>query len=122
MESHIKYVFMPLWVSCLDWSISIYTNKFTCIGWVFLPRKTHPKLNDYHTIFCGENRIMYRWGLVKGKYSPKEFVSPESETGPGKSIMTLMWRVTILGGGTGKMVIVYSVLCVLKGCIDMYER
>ena len=52
LKDQIKDVFIPLWVSCLDASISIWTNKFTFPGWIFIPRKPHPKGNYYHNICC----------------------------------------------------------------------
>ena len=65
-NQRMKYVFIPSWVPCLDDSIYIWNNKFTCIGWMFVPRKSHTKGNGYHIICCGESRIMYRWELVEG--------------------------------------------------------
>ena len=56
----MKDVFIPLWVSCLDYSIYKFTNKFTCPGWMLVPRNPHPKGNEYHNISCGESRIMHR--------------------------------------------------------------
>ena len=64
---HMKEVFIPSWVSCLDESISIWTSRWTCPGWVYVPRKPHPQGNDYHSIACGESGIMYRIELVEGK-------------------------------------------------------
>ena len=65
---------------------------------------------------------MYRWDLVEGKDSSKELVSPEFESGPLTSTMALVWRITKPVWVTGKMVIMESGLCVLKGFIGMYER
>lgn len=36
-NSHVKDSFKPSWVNCLDESISIWFNKWTCPGWVFCP-------------------------------------------------------------------------------------
>ena len=41
-NQHMNYVLLPSWVSCLDDSISIWNKKFTCPGWMFVPRKPHP--------------------------------------------------------------------------------
>ena len=60
----MKDVFMRLWVSCLDEFIYICTNNFVCPGWMFVPGNPHHKVNGYHTIDCGDSRIMYRWELV----------------------------------------------------------
>ena len=88
---------------------------------MFVHRKPHPKGNEYHTICCGESRIIYRWELVEGKDIPKELGRPEFETGPGTNKLALMWRMTEPLRGTGKKLIIYSGLCVLKGLIGMYK-
>ena len=49
-NQHIKDVFISLWVYCLDHSIYIRTNKFTCTGWMFSPRNPHLKGNKHHNI------------------------------------------------------------------------
>ena len=81
----------------------------------------HPKGNEYHTIFCVESRIMYRWELVEGKDRPKELARTSFETGPGKSAMALMWIMNKPLWGTEKGVIMDSGFFVLKGLIVMYE-
>ena len=119
---HTKDVFIPSWMPCLDEYISIWSNKFTCPGWMFVPRNPHPKVNEYHTICCVESRIMYRWELVEGKDRPKDLGREKFETGPGTYIMVIMWRITKPLWGTGKPVIEDSGFSVLKGFIGMYER
>ena len=57
---HMKEVSVPSWVSCLDEIVSIWTSRWTCPGWMYVPRKTHPQGNEYHSIACGESGIMYR--------------------------------------------------------------
>ena len=34
--------FSPSWISCLDESLFIWTNEYTCPGYMFVPRKPHP--------------------------------------------------------------------------------
>ena len=53
--------FVPGYMNCLDKSMSIWTNKFTCPGFMFIPRKPWPFGNEYHTICCctsGRARIV----------------------------------------------------------------
>ena len=40
------------WANCLDESMSIWTNKFSCPGFMFIPRKPWPFGNKYHTVCC----------------------------------------------------------------------
>ena len=37
--------------------------------------KLYPKGNEYHAMFYGERRIVYRWELVEERYQTKELVS-----------------------------------------------
>ena len=52
-NKNMTLMFRSSWVSCLDESMSIWNNKWSCPGWVFCPRKPHPFGNEYHTICCG---------------------------------------------------------------------
>ena len=42
---HMPDVFLAVWVSCLDKSMSIWTSRCTCPGFMFVPRKPHPVRN-----------------------------------------------------------------------------
>ena len=39
---HMSDVFLDGWVYCLDESMSIWTSRWTCPGFMFVPRKPHP--------------------------------------------------------------------------------
>ena len=41
-NKNMAELFTPSWVSCLDESMSPWMNKYTCPGWMFVPRKPHP--------------------------------------------------------------------------------
>jgi hypothetical protein len=71
-NTHTPACFSPGWVSCLDESMSVWTNRWTCPGWMFVPRKPHPMGNEYHSICCGISGIMYAIELVEGKDRPRE--------------------------------------------------
>lgn len=62
--------FIPSWVSCLDESMSMWTNPFSCPGFMYVPRKPHPFGNEYHSVCCGETQVMWQVELVEGKDSP----------------------------------------------------
>jgi hypothetical protein len=38
-NKHMAKIFLAAWVICLDESMSIWHNQWTCPGWVFCPRK-----------------------------------------------------------------------------------
>ena len=62
--------YIPSWVYCLDESVSIWINRWTCPGWIFIPRKPHPFGNEYHTIADGLNNILFWVEIVEGKDAP----------------------------------------------------
>ena len=59
--------FTPSWVSCLDESMSTWTNKYSCPRSMFVPRKPWPFGNEYHTLCCSLSGILWQMELVEGK-------------------------------------------------------
>ena len=43
-NSQTQPAFSPGWVSCLVESMSVWSNRWTCPGWMFVPRKPHDGL------------------------------------------------------------------------------
>ena len=84
-NENMKAVFHAGWVVCLDESMCIWTSRWTCPGWMFVPRKPHPWGNEYHTIACGICVIIFFVLLVEGKDRPPEI--PDKY--PGKSVFNL---------------------------------
>ena len=111
--------FSPSWVSCLDESMSPWTSRWTCPGWTFVPRKPHPFGNEYHTIACGKSGVLYGLELVEGKDSPAE-IDKEFD-GLGKTVGLLL-RLTKNIWATGKVIILDSGFCVLKGIIELFKK
>ena len=66
--------FTSSWVSCLD---KPWTNKFSCPGWMFVPRKPHPFGNEYHSVCCSTLGIMRGMELVEGKDAPHVVEHPK---------------------------------------------
>ena len=65
-------VFSPGWVSCLDEFMSPWTNKYTCLGHMYVPRKPWLLGNEYHPVCCYISGLIYAVELVEGKDHPKE--------------------------------------------------
>jgi Transposase IS4 len=65
--SILSVAFSPDWIYCVDESISVWTDMWTCPGWMFVPRKPHPIGNEYHSLCCGVSGVMYTIELVEGK-------------------------------------------------------
>ena len=58
-NNNMDHSFVPLWITWIDYSISFWYNKYTCSGFMFVPRKPWPFWNKYHTICCGLLRILF---------------------------------------------------------------
>jgi hypothetical protein len=112
--------FTPGWVSCLDESMSGWENRWTCPGWIFVPRKPTPFGNEYHTICCAVSGILYAIELVEGKDRPRQAGAKEFDNlGP---TVGLLLRLTKSLWHTGKVVILDSGFCVLSGIIELKKR
>lgn len=113
-------VFNSGWAICLDESMSIWHNMYTCPGWIFCPRKPHPFGNEYHTACCALSGILFAMELVEGKDRPKELPKPEYDN-LGKTTGLLL-RMLKSYFATGKYVILDSGFCVLKGLVELRKR
>jgi Transposase IS4 len=112
--------FKPGWISCLDESMMVWTNEYTCPGFMFVPRKPHPFGNEWHSICCGLSSIMFEVELVEGKDRPTDRGPPEFNH-LGKTVGLLL-RMTRSMWGSGKVVVLDSGFCVLKGLIELRKK
>ena len=113
-------VFVVGWVCCLDESMSPWTNRWTCPGWVFCPRKLFPFGNEHHTL-CIVIHHVSNLHLVEGKQRPKELPSQDpNRFGNTVSLLLLRMMNTIVG--SGKVIILDSGFCILKGIIELMKR
>ena len=110
--------FVASWMSCLDESISKWLNKWTCPGFMFVPRKPWPCGNEYHTICCSVFGVMYRIEIVEGKASTRESEAAKEFSEFGKTV-GLCLRLTKPIHGTGNVVVMDSGFCVLKAIIEL---
>eukprot|EP00559_Dactyliosolen_fragilissimus_P002711 CAMPEP_0184872744 /NCGR_PEP_ID=MMETSP0580-20130426/41459_1 /TAXON_ID=1118495 /ORGANISM="Dactyliosolen fragilissimus" /LENGTH=665 /DNA_ID=CAMNT_0027375583 /DNA_START=1012 /DNA_END=3007 /DNA_ORIENTATION=+ len=120
-NDHMQEIFVPSWVSCLDESMSIWFNRYTCPGWVYCPRKPHPYGNEYHTICCGLSGIMYAMEIVEGKDRPKDQPTDSNDRLVGKT-GALLLRLCESLYTSGKVVILDSGFCVLKALIALRQK
>lgn len=114
-NENMREAFTAGWINCLDESMSIWTNKWTCPGYVFCPRKLHPFGNEYYTISCGLCGILFAMEMVEGKDRPCEL--PDDPR--NKKTINLLLRLCKSLYGTGKIVILDSGFCVLEGLIEL---
>ena len=111
--------FLSGFFACLDESISKWINKFTCPGFMVVPRKPWSLGNEYHTICCTLCGIMFGIDLVEGKDQPPN--RPKEFDDLGKTVGKML-RLTKCLNGTGTIVIMDSGFCVLKGLVEMRKR
>ena len=114
-NDNMAEVFRSGWITCLDESMSSWMNKYTCPGWMFVPRKPRPFGNEYHSICCGLSCIMFAVELVEGKDRPKELPSPNKKEKTAHLLLELcksLW-------GSGKIVVLDSGFCVLMALIAL---
>ena len=117
-NQNMTSTFIPSWVSCLDESMSTWTSRYTCPGWMFVPRKPHPMGNEYHTIACGTSGILFQMEIVEGKDKPREV--PVQHDQHGKTTGLLL-RLTAPIWATGKVVVLDSGFCVLKAITELQK-
>ena len=113
--------FIPSWVSCLDESMSPWTSRWTCPGWMYVPRKPHPQGNGYHTIACEESGILYGIELVEGRTRPPEKPREKYVEEFGKTA-SLLLRLSESIFNTGKLIVLDSGFCVLKAIIALKKK
>ena len=117
-NKNMTNMFHSSWVTCLDESMSIWNNKWSCPGWVFCPRKPHPFGNEYHSICCGQSGVMFKIEMVEGNDRPPEL----SKDPPNKRTVGLLLRLCENLYNRGKVVILDSGFCVLEGIIELKNR
>ena len=118
-NDNMAAIFLASWALCLDESMSIWHNRWTCPGWVFCPRKPHPLGNEYHTACCALSGIMFVIELVEGKDHPRQLEMMYDNLG---KTVGLMLRCLQSYFASGRYVILDSGFCVLKGIIELRKR
>jgi hypothetical protein len=115
-NKHMCTIFSAAWALCLDESMLIWFNQWTCPGWVFCPRKLHPFGNEYHTACCGLLGIMFSMEMVEGKDHPPQVAERWSELGKTTGLLLRMLATYF---STGRYVILDSGFCVLKSLVEL---
>ena len=124
-NDHYEQQYSPSWLSCLDESISPWTNKY-CPGYMFVPRKPHPFGNEYHTIADGDQgkAIMWRAKVQEGKDKPMDGDTPryQSQFECYSTTAKLMLEMSKPLFNSGKIVTMDSGFCVTAGILAMHDH
>eukprot|EP00934_Nitzschia_sp_Nitz4_P007490 Nitzschia sp. Nitz4//scaffold526_size3785//2112//3756//NITZ4_009261-RA/size3785-processed-gene-0.3-mRNA-1//1//CDS//3329553959//7480//frame0 len=119
-NANMSDCFSASWVSCLDESMSKWVNKYTCPGFMCVPRKPWPLGNEYHSIACSESGLMYAIELVEGRDEPRQ--QPAKEFHELGKTVSLLLRLTRPLWGSSKLVILDSGFCVLQGIVELRKH
>mmetsp|Transcript_16336 Transcript_16336/g.24727 ORF Transcript_16336/g.24727 Transcript_16336/m.24727 type:complete len:228 (-) Transcript_16336:616-1299(-) len=112
--------FIASWVSCLEESMLKWLNKYTCPGFMVVPRKPWPCGNEYHTICCSESDgVLFALEIVEGMdVPPQRLEKDHSEKGATVGLLLILTKGL---HGSGKVVIMDSGFCVLKGIVELQK-
>ena len=103
-------------VTCLDESMSKWVNKYTCPGFMVVPRKPWPFGNEWHTICCARSGVMFAVELMEGKDKPPQVNKEFSNCG---KMVGLLLRLTCPIWHSSRLVILDSGFCVLKDIVEL---
>ena len=112
--------FLPGYINCLDESMSMWTNKFTCPSFMFVPHKPWPFGNKYHTMCGCSSGIMWGIDLVEGKDHPPQLGQHQYENF-GLTVGLLLWMLSPIYH-KGFVVILDSRFGILKDIIELRKK
>lgn len=120
-NENMSVQYRPSYLVCLDESMVAWTNKHTCPGWTFLPRKPHPMGNEYHTIACAATHIIFHVELVEGKDRPasRGMLQHEAEYGKMGGLILRMCESIM---SSGRIVVMDSAFCNLRAAVALAEQ
>eukprot|EP00957_Ditylum_brightwellii_P114223 8708447-Ditylum_brightwellii.AAC.1 len=100
--------------------MSLWLNRWSCPGWIFVPRKLWSMGDEYHSMCCGMSSIMFVIEMVEGKYWQKELPSLDPEKkGQTAALLLHMCRSAYY---TGTVIILDSMFCVLWGNVELLKK
>ena len=118
MESKHGRKFLALfWINVIDESMSKWVNKYTCLGFMFVPRKPWPFGNEFDDADCADSDIIWQVELREGKDHLQHLGGKEHDE-KGKTVGTLL-HLTQPIHGVGRLVVLDSSFCVLQGLVEL---
>ena len=118
--SNMVSCFMPGWANCLDESMSIWTKKFSCPGFMYIPRKPWPFGNEYHMVCCCATGMMWGIDLVEGKDHLHQMGQQKyDDLGATVGLLLQLFAPIFF---KGFIFILDSGFCVLKGIIELCKK
>ena len=120
-NDNMRKIFVPSWVCCLDESMSLWTNKWTCPGWMCVPLKPWSFGNKYHSMCCALTCIMFVIDFVKGKDKPPQRATHDRYHSHSPTVALLLHMCKCLNG-LGRVIILDSGFCVMKAICELYKK
>ena len=99
--------------------MSTWTNKYSCPGWMFVPRKPCPFGNVYHTESSSLLGILWQMELVEGKDSPSEIIPKFNNQGETVGLLLCVLEPIF---EKVMVIILDSGFCMLKGIVELKKR
>jgi hypothetical protein len=119
-NDNLYQIFIVAWIVCLDESISLWTNMWTCPGYLLCPQKPWGTGNESHTIVCGVCSIIFDMKMLEGKGQAKKLGKMEYESLQKR--VGLLVRMTWPIWSTGQVLILDSGSFVLSGIVELAKR
>ena len=104
---------MTIW----NTSMSKWLNKWTCTGFMVVPRKTWLCGNEFHKICCSGLRVLFGPELAEGKDKPPQAPRKDHHF-KGKTVL-LCLHLTKAPYGTWSLVVMGSYFCVLQSLAEL---
>ena len=112
--------FLPSWINAIDESMSKWLNKFTCPGFMYVPRKPWLFWNEYQDAGCCLSDILWHVDLREGKDHPHHL--GEKEHGNLGCTIGVLLRLTTPIWASGKVVVLDYRFCVLQGLVELLKK
>ncbi len=97
--------------------MSIWHSMYMCPGWVICPWKHHLFGNEYHSMCCGESRVMLNVEMVEGKDHSLE-LGPSKFEDHGWKTVALLLQILKRYFSTGRYIILDSGFFTLNGIFE----
>ena len=112
--------FVPSWINTIDKSMSKWLNKYTCPGFMCVPRKPWKFGNEYHDAGCADSDVIWQVDLREGKDRPCHMGEKEHDE-KGQTVGTLLC-LTKPVWGSGKVFVLDSGFCVLQALVELKKK
>ena len=81
--------FLPSWINAIDESMSKWLNEYTCLGFMYVPRKPWKFGNEWHDAGCCSSDVIWSINLQEEKDHPQH-LGEKKYNGMGRTVGTLL--------------------------------